>query len=164
MASVQIGVDIPVERFYDARGDVMAIVVRSPRKWSGPTKGLHFFTKEEDNLQVARFDHPAGYVIDPHIHNKEMREVQTCSEVLYIEKGELEVTLYDVDETQTFTVNVGDILILLSGGHGFNILSEVNVVYVKQGPYIGERDKRKIEKRDSPRSQTIPKHSSTEGP
>ena len=30
---------------------------------------------------------------------------------------------------------------LISGGHGFKVLDEVEMIEVKQGPYAGEQDK-----------------------
>ena len=30
---------------------------------------------------------------------------------------------------------------LCSGGHGFDVLEEVEMVEIKQGPYLGENDK-----------------------
>ena len=35
----------------------------------------------------------------------------------------------------------GDVILLISGGHGFEVLEELNMVEVKQGPYAGETDK-----------------------
>jgi hypothetical protein len=35
----------------------------------------------------------------------------------------------------------GDVILLISGGHGFEVLEELNMVGVKQGPYAGETDK-----------------------
>ena len=35
----------------------------------------------------------------------------------------------------------GDVILLISGGHGFEVLEELNMVEVKQGPYVGETDK-----------------------
>jgi hypothetical protein len=35
----------------------------------------------------------------------------------------------------------GDVILLISGGHGFEVLEELNMVQVKQGPYAGETDK-----------------------
>jgi hypothetical protein len=35
----------------------------------------------------------------------------------------------------------GDVILLISGGHGFEVLEELNMVEVKQGPYAGDSDK-----------------------
>jgi hypothetical protein len=35
----------------------------------------------------------------------------------------------------------GDVILLIAGGHGFEVLEELNMVEVKQGPYAGDKDK-----------------------
>ena len=32
-------------------------------------------------------------------------------------------------------------ILLIQGGHGFEVLEEVEMIEVKQGPYVGEQDK-----------------------
>jgi hypothetical protein len=34
---------------------------------------------------------------------------------------------------------------LISGGHGFEVLEDLNMVEVKQGPYVGDTDKKRFE-------------------
>ena len=38
-------------------------------------------------------------------------------------------------------MNKGDIILLVSGGHGFQILKKTEIIEIKQGPYSPERDK-----------------------
>ena len=38
-------------------------------------------------------------------------------------------------------LNAGDVILLAQGGHGFEVLEEVEMIEVKQGPYAGESDK-----------------------
>ena len=35
----------------------------------------------------------------------------------------------------------GDVILLATGGHGFEVLDEVEMIEVKQGPYFGDQDK-----------------------
>ena len=39
----------------------------------------------------------------------------------------------------------GDVILLISGGHGFEVLEDLNMVEVKQGPYTEDRDKKRFE-------------------
>ena len=39
----------------------------------------------------------------------------------------------------------GDIILLVSGGHGFQVLEEVEMIEVKQGPYAGNEDKKRFD-------------------
>jgi hypothetical protein len=38
-------------------------------------------------------------------------------------------------------LEAGDVILLITGGHGFEVLEEIEMIEVKQGPYVGEQDK-----------------------
>jgi hypothetical protein len=38
-------------------------------------------------------------------------------------------------------LEAGDTILLISGGHGFEVLEELDMIEVKQGPYAGDSDK-----------------------
>ena len=38
-------------------------------------------------------------------------------------------------------LEAGDVILLATGGHGFEVLEEIEMVEVKQGPYAGDQDK-----------------------
>ncbi len=42
-------------------------------------------------------------------------------------------------------LEAGDVILLVTGGHGFEVLEEVEMIEVKQGHYVGERDKTRFE-------------------
>ena len=105
--------------------------------------GIHFFTPNELSQQLAFMRHPSGKLIEPHVHNPVPREVQFTQEVLLIRKGKLRVDFYDTDQRylESRILGPGDVILLIQGGHGFEVLEEVEMIEVKQGPYVGERDK-----------------------
>lgn len=105
--------------------------------------GIHFFTPNELSQQLAYMHHPVGKVIQPHVHNPVPREVQYTQEVLFIKKGKLRVDFYNVQQQylESHTLEAGDVMLLVTGGHGFEVLEELEMVEVKQGPYVGEQDK-----------------------
>jgi mannose-6-phosphate isomerase-like protein (cupin superfamily) len=35
----------------------------------------------------------------------------------------------------------GDVILMASGGHGFEALEDLEMIEIKQGPYAGENDK-----------------------
>ena len=39
----------------------------------------------------------------------------------------------------------GDVILLVSGGHGFEVLEDIEMIEVKQGPYAGDQDKTKCD-------------------
>jgi hypothetical protein len=108
--------------------------------------GIHFFTPNELSQQLAFMRHPAGKVIEPHVHNPVPREVQYTQEVLLIKRGKLRVDFYDERERylESRILRTGDVILLAVGGHGFEILEETEMVEVKQGPYAGDLDKRRF--------------------
>lgn len=108
--------------------------------------GVDFITSNEYSQQVAYMHHPTGKVIDAHIHNLVHRNVVLTQEVLFIKKGKLRVDFYDdyEDYLESCILNAGDVILLVSGGHGFTVLEEVEMIEVKQGPYSGEADKKRF--------------------
>ena len=109
--------------------------------------GIHFFTPNDLSQQLAYMRHPAGKVIDPHIHNPVHRNVQYTQEVLFIKRGRLRVDFYDNDQTylESRILQAGDVILLATGGHGFEVLEEIEMIEVKQGPYAGDDDKTRFD-------------------
>jgi len=105
-------------------GKVLAIILR--REFN--QEGIHFLTPDD---------------IMPHVHNKVQREVFFTQEVLIIKRGKLRVDFYDDDQQylESHILRDGDVVLLIQGGHGFQVLEEVEMIEVKQGPYVGNQDK-----------------------
>ena len=74
------------------------------------------------------------------------RNVVLTQEVLFIKSGRMRVDFYDdyEDYLESIILEAGDVILLVSGGHGFTVLDEVEMVEVKQGPYSGEADKKRF--------------------
>jgi hypothetical protein len=102
--------------------------------------------------------HTAGKRIEPHTHNIVPREVFLTQEVLLLREGKLRVDLYDDNQAylESRILGPGDVILLASGGHGFTVLEEVEMIEVKQGPYCGDHDKTRF--------QGIDDHGVTLGP
>jgi len=109
--------------------------------------GIHFLTPNDFSQQLAFMHHPVGKQIPPHVHNPVPREVQLTQEVLFIKRGKLRVDFYDDDRNylESRVIEAGDTILLASGGHGFEVLEELEMIEVKQGPYAGEGDKTRFE-------------------
>jgi hypothetical protein len=105
--------------------------------------GIHFFTPDDFSQQLAHMRHPAGKVIAPHRHNPVPRAVEYTQEVLFIKRGQLRVDFYDDDQQylESRVLVAGDVILLAGGGHGFEVLEEIEMIEVKQGPYVGDADK-----------------------
>lgn len=122
---------------------LFAIIIRNEFR----EKGIHFFTPGEYSQQLAYMNHPAGKVIDPHVHNPVPREVTFTQEVLFLRRGKLRVDFYDDGRTyvESRILEGGDVILLASGGHGFEVMEEIEMIEVKQGPYAGDRDKTRFD-------------------
>jgi mannose-6-phosphate isomerase-like protein (cupin superfamily) len=105
--------------------------------------GIQFFTRDDYSQQLASMSYPAGKVIPAHTHNPVRREVFYTQEVLFIRKGKVRVDFYSQQREyrKSRMLGRGDVILLIAGGHGFEVIEELNMVEVKQGPYAGEKDK-----------------------
>jgi mannose-6-phosphate isomerase-like protein (cupin superfamily) len=121
------------------QNQLLALIVS--QKFDKP--GIHFFTPNELSQQLAYMRHPVGKIIQPHVHNPVPREVQYTQEVLFIRKGKLRVDFYNNEQEylESRILESGDVILLVTGGHGFEVLEEIEMIEVKQGPYVGEQDK-----------------------
>ncbi len=54
---------------------------------------------------------------------------------------------FDDDQTylESRILEAGDVILLVQGGHGFEVLEELEMFEVKQGPYTEDRDKKRFE-------------------
>lgn len=120
-------------------GKTLAIIIKNDYS----KDGVEFFTPNDFSQKLAYMKHPKGKRIDAHTHNIVPREVSYTKEVLIIRKGKLRVDFYEDNQTyiESHIVEQGDIILLAFGGHGFDCLEEVEMIEVKQGPYLGEQDK-----------------------
>ena len=120
-------------------GVEFAIILRSGFR----KPGIHFFTPDNFSQQLACMRHPAGHVIKPHVHNPVPRAVHYTHEALFLRRGRLRVDFYTNAGAylESRELGPGDVILLAAGGHGFEVLEEIEMVEVKQGPYVGEADK-----------------------
>jgi hypothetical protein len=121
------------------RGDLLAMILSG--RFNEP--GIHFFTPNSFSQQLAFMRHPQGKVIQPHVHNSVARQVQYTLEVLVLRKGRMRVDFYDNAKSyiESRIMEAGDVILLATGGHGFEALEEIEMFEVKQGPFVGEADK-----------------------
>lgn len=127
-------------------GSTLAIIVRADFE----KDGISFFTPDDYSQQMAFMKHPAGHKIIPHVHNEVHRHVYYTREVLVIRKGKIRCDFFtDTREyVSSVILNGGDIILLASGGHGFECIEETEMVEIKQGPYAGEGDKTRFDPGD----------------
>ena len=106
-------------------------------------EGIKFFTPNNFSQQLAFMSRPKGYLIPAHIHKPVPREVKHTQETLFIRSGKVKVNFYSEKRQllESRILSAGDVILLVSGGHDFEMLEDADIVEVKQGPYAGNEDK-----------------------
>ena len=126
----------------EKKNRLLAMIIRNEYQ----CEGVDFITPSEYSQQVAYMHHQTGKDIDAHVHNMVHRNVVLTQEVLFIKKGILRVDFYEYEDyLESRNLYAGDIILLVSGGHGFHVVEEVEMIEVKQGPYAGDQDKKRFQ-------------------
>ncbi len=110
-------------------------------------KGISFFSPFNATQQFGYMKHKKGHEIRPHKHKKRLTKILTTTEVLLILKGVLRVDFYNLKKKYLFSkvIREKDIVLLVDGGHGFQVIKDVEMIEVKQGPYSLSKDKIKFD-------------------
>lgn len=129
-----------LETVRDHAGNLLAIVLYGWRA----APGIRFFTEPDCSMQLGCMLRPAGYRVEAHVHREIPRTVTHTAEVLFVRKGSLRVEFYgaELQDLSSRVLRAGDVVLLLAGGHGLEVIEEAELWEVKQGPYMGkEADK-----------------------
>jgi len=128
-----------IENIKNKNGEDLAIIIYSNYQ----KDGVNFVTPGDFSQQLAFISHKAGKNIQAHTHKLVRRDVHTTHETLLIKKGKVKVNLFDTDQkfVDSRTLEKGDVILLVSGGHGFEVLEDADMIEVKQGPYLNDDDK-----------------------
>jgi len=124
---------------YGPTGNQLGLIVRS----TFSAEKIDFLTPDAFGQQVAYMNRPKGEVIHAHIHEPISRKLIGTQEVLYIRKGRIRVDFYESDRTYVSStiLEAGDLMLLNTGGHGFEVLEDIDMIEIKQGPFAEGRDK-----------------------
>ena len=119
----------------DSENTCLAIIIRNNYSPDVTT----FFSEARYSQQIGIIKYPKAGKIKPHYHNELSREVMHTQEVLVVRKGSVRVDLYDkkLNFVQSIVLSQNDVVFLVSGGHGFEMLDNCELLEVKQGPYSG---------------------------
>lgn len=124
------------------RGRVLACVIRADTEPGKTT----FLTPPDYQMQLGFVVYPSGGTVPRHLHVRVDRRVEGTPEVLLVRKGRCLMDTYDDDEELAATTEVrqGDVIMLVTGGHGFRMLEDTVFLELKQGPFNGPSDKRRF--------------------
>ena len=128
-----------VEYFGDPKNP-RAILIRKDTR----VDGIQFFSPLDFGMQLGLMSRPSGYIVPSHIHNEVSRNISETQEVLILRKGTIRVNLFDEFQmiTDSIVLLAGDVILLASGGLGIEMLEDSEILEVKQGPYLGQDDKK----------------------
>ena len=59
-------------------------------------------------------------------------------------KSKCKISIFDENDLliENIIVSTGDIIFLAMGGHGIEVIDDVSIVEIKQGPYLKDDDKK----------------------
>ena len=123
----------------DSSGDLLATVVRA----SADPPGITFITDNNASFQLGLMNRPQGEHIVAHHHREQIRTITDTQEVLVIRRGHLRAHFFDHSLSYIASVDLhqGDVALLQSGGHCFDVIEGVSLLELKQGPFLPTEDK-----------------------
>lgn len=98
-----------------------------------------FISPDSYYQQLGFVVYPAGGEVVRHSHLPLQRHLVGTPETLLVRKGCADVELYALDKSLLgrWTLEEGDMIQLVSGGHCFKCLKDTIFLEIKQGPYTG---------------------------
>jgi uncharacterized protein with PhoU and TrkA domain len=102
-----------------------------------------FITPPDGKQQVGFIVYPKGGIIARHTHKPLERHIIGMAEVVVVRSGHCQIEVYDESLSLVTTRDLyqGDVVLMVGGGHGFQILEDTVLLEIKQGPYLGKDDK-----------------------
>ena len=124
------------------KDEIIAIILRSDFN----SDSIEFFSPPEFSQQLGYLPHKKGSKIKSHFHIKIDRKITLTQEVLLMKKGKVRVDLYTKEKKHLASreLGTGDLIFLCSGGHGFEVLEDTEMIEVKQGPYSGKQKDKEV--------------------
>lgn len=118
---------------------LIALIIRDGHE----AVGTEFYTEAHQPFQIGGLGRKKGDKISSHFHVPIKREINITQEVLFIKKGKLKVNFYREDKTffDSRVLLPQDAVVLMRGGHGFEVLEDLQMIEVKQGPHAQGKDK-----------------------
>lgn len=131
-----------IEQVTDRAGKVLAVIARAEYE----PEQTSFVTPDSFTQQLGFVVYGAGEKVAAHLHLPIARHLEGTSEAIIVRRGRAVLTIYD-DNKETMhksTMSQGDVVVLVAGGHGFEMLEDTVLMEIKQGPYTGLREKERF--------------------
>lgn len=102
--------------------------------------GVRFLTPENFPIQIGLLEHRDGKIVPMHRHRDFSYKIKTSEELLYVEKGKIEVTianrLWKILAKKI--LQSGDFVLFTGAAHSVKLYPGSRVFEIKQGPYPGD--------------------------
>lgn len=133
---------LPTVEIIDWQGIPLTYIIRADALPDETT----FITPAEFKQQVGFVVYHQGREISRHVHRPLQRHLVGTSEVLVVRKGTFLLDIYNDDRALVATrqLSLGDVMLMVGGGHGFRMLEDTVLLEVKQGPYTGVEEKERF--------------------
>jgi hypothetical protein len=105
-----------------------------------------FLTPDYFGQQIGMIVYSKDSAIQPHIHLPVKREVHGTTECIIVRKGRCALDIFNQHKVfiRSLDLSVGDVALLIGGGHGFRMYEDTILFEIKQGPYVGIIDKERF--------------------
>ena len=118
------------------RDGVLYAIIHRKDDWN---RGLDFITPDDASIQAGTFWYEAGKRCKAHRHLKNERTIDYTQECNIVISGSMAATIYDnnAQEIGTELLRAGDMIVVLTGAHGYEILEDgTRVIECKNGPFV----------------------------
>ncbi len=105
-----------------------------------------FLTPHTFTQQVGFITYPKGGETEPHVHKQQERIITDTSECLLVRKGRVEISFFGAGKEPLAIRDLleGDVVLLVTGGHGLRYCEDTVLLEIKQGPYLGPEEKERL--------------------
>lgn len=126
-------------KIYDEEQNLLVQIIKPSKN----KESKNFYTSNEQEFQIASFKLNKSEVILRHYHKKQERKINKTSEVIILNKGNILLSVYDLNlnKIEEVLIEPGDIIAMFDGGHELTIIEDAEFIEVKQGPYDEQSDK-----------------------
>lgn len=99
-------------------------------------------TDGKQSLELLTQKYPRGSYLKAHIHLPRKRVNKHLQECFIVRKGKVRIDLYGPDKKffKFIYLKAGELFIALSGGHGFHVMKDVEMIELKNGPFKDDKD------------------------
>ena len=120
-------------------GQPLALIIYSQAK----SESVSFLTNSQNSFQIGLMTRDESSPVVSHYHNEQIRTIHDTQEVLIVRSGQMNLTISEISGKSKFekTLQVGDLVLLISGVHQIQFDGKTELVEIKQGPFKSDFDK-----------------------